>query len=86
MKAASDYGALTESIADLLWSQRFKEPPSVWGFDDLVIKSLRRQELERQETKIANGVVSDINQFDGISNRRFSWPLRVKRVVLKSHD
>ncbi|KAK9187138.1 hypothetical protein WN944_018529 [Citrus x changshan-huyou] len=31
MKAASDYGALTESVADFLWSQRFEESPSVWG-------------------------------------------------------
>ncbi|XP_019165933.1 PREDICTED: AUGMIN subunit 2-like [Ipomoea nil] len=31
MRAASDYGALTASAADLQWSQNFKEPPSVWG-------------------------------------------------------
>ncbi|GAB4860941.1 AUGMIN subunit 2 [Ancistrocladus abbreviatus] len=31
MKAASDYGALTASVADFQWSQSFKEPPSVWG-------------------------------------------------------
>ncbi|XP_024030724.1 AUGMIN subunit 2 [Morus notabilis] len=31
MKAASDYGALTSSVADFQWSQTFKEPPSVWG-------------------------------------------------------
>ncbi|XP_058758042.1 AUGMIN subunit 2-like [Vicia villosa] len=31
MKAASDYGALTASVADFQWSQNFKEPPSVWG-------------------------------------------------------
>ncbi|KAI4298192.1 hypothetical protein L6164_031780 [Bauhinia variegata] len=31
MKAASDYGALTVSVADFQWSQNFKEPPSVWG-------------------------------------------------------
>ncbi|PON41632.1 HAUS augmin-like complex subunit [Parasponia andersonii] len=31
MKAASDYGALTASVADFQWSQKFKEPPSVWG-------------------------------------------------------
>ncbi|PRQ55873.1 putative HAUS augmin-like complex subunit 2 [Rosa chinensis] len=28
MKAASDYGALTASVADFQWSQTFKEPPS----------------------------------------------------------
>ncbi|XP_022943388.1 AUGMIN subunit 2-like isoform X2 [Cucurbita moschata] len=31
MKAASDYGALTASVADLQWSQNFRESPSVWG-------------------------------------------------------
>ncbi|KAI4319872.1 hypothetical protein MLD38_033419 [Melastoma candidum] len=31
MKAASDYGVLTASVADFQWSQYFKEPPSVWG-------------------------------------------------------
>ncbi|KAM7498350.1 hypothetical protein LguiA_022764 [Lonicera macranthoides] len=31
MMAASDYGALTASVADFQWSQNFKEPPSVWG-------------------------------------------------------
>lgn len=31
MKAASDYGALTASVADFQWSKNFKEPPSVWG-------------------------------------------------------
>ncbi|KAL9453719.1 hypothetical protein AB3S75_009345 [Citrus x aurantiifolia] len=31
MKAASDYGALTASVADFQWSQSFKEPPSIWG-------------------------------------------------------
>ncbi|KAL6975675.1 AUGMIN subunit 2 [Sarracenia purpurea var. burkii] len=31
MKAASDYGALTASVADFQWSQNFKEPPSIWG-------------------------------------------------------
>lgn len=31
LKAASDYGALTASVADFQWSQNFKEPPTVWG-------------------------------------------------------
>ncbi|CAK8573630.1 unnamed protein product [Lathyrus sativus] len=31
MKAASDYGTLTVSVADLHWSMNFKEPPSFWG-------------------------------------------------------
>ncbi|XP_038976338.1 AUGMIN subunit 2-like [Phoenix dactylifera] len=31
LKAASDYGALTTSVADLQWSQNFRESPSVWG-------------------------------------------------------
>lgn len=31
MKAASDYGALSASVADFQWSQNFREPPSVWA-------------------------------------------------------
>ncbi|XP_070047864.1 AUGMIN subunit 2-like [Nicotiana tabacum] len=31
MRAASDYGALTASVADFQWSQNFKEPPTDWG-------------------------------------------------------
>ncbi|KAG0476751.1 hypothetical protein HPP92_013592 [Vanilla planifolia] len=31
LKAASDYGALTASVADFQWSQNFRDPPSVWG-------------------------------------------------------
>ncbi|KAF5199589.1 Augmin subunit 2-like [Thalictrum thalictroides] len=31
LKAASDYGALTASVADFQWSQNFKEPPTTWG-------------------------------------------------------
>ncbi|GER48912.1 hypothetical protein STAS_26122, partial [Striga asiatica] len=31
MKAASDYGTLTASVADFQWSQNFKEPSTVWG-------------------------------------------------------
>lgn len=31
LKAASDYGVLTASVADFQWSQNFREPPSVWG-------------------------------------------------------
>ncbi|XP_077210718.1 HAUS augmin-like complex subunit [Tasmannia lanceolata] len=31
LKAASDYGALTASVADFNWSQNFRESPSIWG-------------------------------------------------------
>ncbi|KAG4954408.1 hypothetical protein JHK85_040777 [Glycine max] len=31
MKATSDYGALTTSVANFQWSQNFKELASVWG-------------------------------------------------------
>ena len=41
MKAASDYGALTASIADFQWSQNFKEPPSIWGVCSFCICVLR---------------------------------------------
>ncbi|KAK9285600.1 hypothetical protein L1049_024795 [Liquidambar formosana] len=149
MKAASDYGALTASVADFQWSQNFKEPPTVWGemlrpipvalasctrffeamsamresfatlqnlrvghsssspatpakessqriagdsecvtpppwrnepsFDDLAIRSLRRQEIERQEGEDENSDVGDFHQVDGTSHRRLSWPPSVKK-------
>lgn len=31
LKAASDYEALTASVADFQWSQNFRESPSIWG-------------------------------------------------------
>ncbi|XP_074275884.1 AUGMIN subunit 2-like [Silene latifolia] len=31
MKAASDYGALSASVADFQWTQNFKEPPTIWA-------------------------------------------------------
>ncbi|KAF6159139.1 hypothetical protein GIB67_032756 [Kingdonia uniflora] len=31
LKAASDYGALTASVADFQWSQNFRESPTIWG-------------------------------------------------------
>ncbi|ONI18355.1 hypothetical protein PRUPE_3G211000 [Prunus persica] len=48
MKAASDYGALTASVADFQWSQTFKEPPSVWGkpnIKDLINGFMRLYDL-----------------------------------------
>ncbi|KAK7274094.1 hypothetical protein RIF29_15167 [Crotalaria pallida] len=41
MKAASDYGALTASVADFQWSQNFEEPPSVWGESFAALQKLR---------------------------------------------
>lgn len=29
--ATSDYDSLTASVADIQWTQNFKEPPSIWG-------------------------------------------------------
>ena len=50
------------------------------SFDDLVIKNIRRQELERQEAEDdTSEVVGDLNQLDGTSHRRLSWPLPVKK-------
>ncbi|EEF37065.1 conserved hypothetical protein [Ricinus communis] len=149
MKAASDYGALTASVADFQWSQNFKESPSVWGemlrpipvalasctrffeamsamresfatlqhlrvghsvsalpttpvndpsqrslrdsdcvtpppwrnesiYDDLAVKSIRKQELEQREADDASSEVGD-SQADGTSHRRLSWPPSVKK-------
>ncbi|KAK9187137.1 hypothetical protein WN944_018528 [Citrus x changshan-huyou] len=49
--------------------------PTPWrnesSFYELVIRSLRRQQLERQKAdQDANSEVSDLNHFDGTSNRR----------------
>ncbi|GKV24826.1 hypothetical protein SLEP1_g34384 [Rubroshorea leprosula] len=153
MKAASDYGALTASVADFQWSQNFKESPSVWGemlrpipvalasctrffeamsamresfatlqnlrvghsassppttpaknpsqrvpgesdcmtpppwrsepsFDDLAIKSIRKQEIEQQEAEDENSEVGDSNPIDGTSHRRLSWPPSVKKSII----
>lgn len=150
-KAASDYGALTASVADFQWSQNFKEPPTIWGemlrpipvalasctrffeamsatretfatlqslrvgdssyslatstpkdssqgelgesecvtppqrkestFDDMVMKSWRRQEMDRQEGEDESSQVGD-PQLDSLSQRRLSWPPSVKKIGL----
>lgn len=46
------------------------------SFDDLSVKSLRRQEIEQQDPKDMN---SKHGEVDSASNRRLSWP-PVKRV------
>lgn len=40
VKAAGDYGALSDSIADLQWSNNFKHPPAVWGVISLSLSCL----------------------------------------------
>jgi len=49
------------------------------SFDDLAAKSLRKQELERQEAGDESNEMSDFNQVDGTSDRRLSWPPSVKK-------
>ncbi|KAB2075162.1 hypothetical protein ERO13_A07G187100v2 [Gossypium hirsutum] len=49
------------------------------SFDDLAIKSLRSQELERQEADDENSEVGDFDPVDGTSHRRLSWPPSVKK-------
>ncbi|KAJ0110784.1 hypothetical protein Patl1_01948 [Pistacia atlantica] len=50
------------------------------SFDDLAIRSLRRQELAQQEAaEVENSEARDSNQFDGTGNRRLSWPFSVKK-------
>ena len=44
------------------------------SFDDLAIRTVRRQELERQEAGDGGGV----HQADDTSHRRLSWPPSVK--------
>ncbi|KAG6717615.1 hypothetical protein I3842_04G109700 [Carya illinoinensis] len=48
------------------------------SFDDLVTRSLSRQKMQRQEAGDENGEISDLNQVDGTSHRRLSWPPSVK--------
>lgn len=37
MRAASDYSALTSSVADFQWSQNFKDPPTIWAVRQILI-------------------------------------------------
>ncbi|KAE8730515.1 small ubiquitin-related modifier 2-like [Hibiscus syriacus] len=61
-----------------------KDPstPPAWknetSIEDLAIKSLRSQEIERQETDDENIEVGDFDPVDGTSHRRLSWPPTVK--------
>ena len=52
MKAASDYGALTASVADFQWSQNFKESPSVWGVNLILISFLSNLTLTNTKTSM----------------------------------
>eukprot|EP00258_Populus_trichocarpa_P034389 XP_024450408.1 AUGMIN subunit 2 [Populus trichocarpa] len=58
----------------------FATPP--WrnesSFDDLAIKTARRQEIERQEADDGSTEVGDVHQVDDMSHRRLSWPPSVK--------
>jgi HAUS augmin-like complex subunit 2 len=58
----------------------FATPP--WrnesSFDDLAIKTARRQEIERQEADDGSSEVGDVHQVDDMSHRRLSWPPSVK--------
>ncbi|GAV72177.1 hypothetical protein CFOL_v3_15666 [Cephalotus follicularis] len=49
------------------------------SFDDLAIRSMRRQEAEHQETEDENSEVGDFHQVDGTTHRRLSWPPLVKK-------
>ncbi|KAG8640568.1 hypothetical protein MANES_13G066400v8 [Manihot esculenta] len=49
------------------------------SFDDLAVKSQRKQELERQEADDESSEMGDSNQVDGTSHRRLSWPPSVKK-------
>ncbi|OMO68635.1 hypothetical protein CCACVL1_19882 [Corchorus capsularis] len=57
--------------------------PSPWknesSYDDLGIKSLRSQELERQEAEDESSEIGDFHMVDGTSHRRLSWPPSVKK-------
>ncbi|XP_011016301.1 PREDICTED: uncharacterized protein LOC105119809 isoform X1 [Populus euphratica] len=48
------------------------------SFDDLAIKTVRRQELELQEACDGSGDGGGVHQVDDTSHRRLSWPPSVK--------
>lgn len=49
------------------------------SFDDLAIRSIKKQEIQRQEAEDENSEMGDVNQVDGTSHRRLSWPPSVKK-------
>lgn len=57
--------------------------PPPWAiessFDDLAIKSSRRQEINQQQVEDGGKEPGDYNEVDGASHRRLSWPPSVKK-------
>lgn len=50
------------------------------SFDDLAIRSSRRQEMEQPRVEDGNNDPGDLNQLDGSTHRRLSWPPSVKKI------
>ncbi|KAK6919310.1 HAUS augmin-like complex subunit 2 [Dillenia turbinata] len=73
---AKDLSQRIPSESDCVTPPAWKGEPS---FGDLAIRSLRRQEVERQETDDVNSEVGDFHHADGLSNRRLSWPPSLKK-------
>ena len=73
---AKDGSQRVAGESDCVTPPPWRNEPS---FDDLASRSLRRQEIERQEAEDENSEVSDFNQVDGASHRRLSWPPSVKK-------
>ncbi|CAK7349032.1 unnamed protein product [Dovyalis caffra] len=69
-----------DSSQRVFGDSEFVTPP--WrnesSFDDLAIKTVRRQELEQQEADDGSSDVGDVHQVDDTSHRRLSWPPSVK--------
>ena len=49
------------------------------SFDDLAVRKIDRQEIDRQEVKDDDSEVGELSQVDGTSHRRLSWPPSVKK-------
>ncbi|KDP35724.1 hypothetical protein JCGZ_10496 [Jatropha curcas] len=49
------------------------------SFDDLAIKSHKKQEFKGQEADDESSEVGDLHQVDGTSHRRLSWPPSIKK-------
>ena len=49
------------------------------SFDDLTVRSSRKQETDQQQVEEGKTEPGDFNQVDGTSHRRLSWPPSVKK-------
>ena len=73
---AKDASQRVPGDSDCVTPPPWRNEPS---FDDLAIRSIKKQEIQRQEAEDENSDMGDVNQVDGTSHRRLSWPPSVKK-------